>query len=252
MNGLYMTDKGRVRPYNEDSGSFIPHRDMDAHSLAAVADGMGGHRAGDVASAMSIRIMEYEWEETHEMNNAEWQSWLEKAMLQANMQVYEYGLKHNEYEGMGTTLTATVCMKDHLIIGNIGDSRAYHYCSKTNELQQITHDHSVAAELYRAGQISLEEAENHPRKHMLTKAVGTNPVVSADMYTADWQRGDRLLLCSDGLSNKLSDDMIQSILKDNRKIQTAGQAMIDKANELGGEDNISLVLVEHDGGRGKK
>ena len=246
-----MTDKGRVRPYNEDSGSFTPHGALQHHALAAIADGMGGHRAGDVASAMSVRVMEYEWDETTDMTKKEWLSWLEMAMLYANQKVYEYAQQHKEYEGMGTTLTAAVCIKDELIVGNIGDSRAYYYNYDKNEIHQITMDNSVPAELYRAGQITLNEAENHPRKHMLTKAVGTNPGVSADIYQTDWQPGDRLLLCTDGLTNKLSDELIQTILKENDDLQKAGQLMIDKANELGGEDNISLVLVEHDGERGR-
>ncbi|AOM83237.1 Stp1/IreP family PP2C-type Ser/Thr phosphatase [Salisediminibacterium beveridgei] len=251
MNGLYMTDRGRVRPYNEDSGSFTPHGEMESHALAVVADGMGGHSAGDVASAMSVRVMEYEWDETSKMTQEEWLSWLEKAMLYANKKVYEYAQQHKEYEGMGTTLTATVCVNDHLIVGNIGDSRVYHYSYDKDEFHQVTMDNSVSAELYRAGQITLDEAENHPRKHMLTKAVGTNPGVSADIYQTTWESGDRLLLCTDGLTNKLSDEMLHTLLKDNEDLQTAGQLMIDKANELGGEDNISLVIAEHDGERGR-
>lgn len=245
MNGLFLTDKGKVRRYNEDAGTFCFHHELEETALAVVADGMGGHQAGDVASQMSVDLLSDYWSTTGEKDAADWCDWLTSSLVKVNSGVYTHGQSHPELQGMGTTIAAVICTASKLYIGHIGDSRVYHLNSSTGQLKQVTKDHSVAAELFRAGQISETEADHHPRKHMLTKAVGTNPAVSSDVFEISWQKGDKLLICTDGLSNKVSDESLGRMMIGHTLLASAGQAMIDEANHMGGEDNISLVLVEH-------
>ncbi|ADH99202.1 Stp1/IreP family PP2C-type Ser/Thr phosphatase [Salisediminibacterium selenitireducens] len=245
MNGLFLTDIGKVRRYNEDAGAFFFHDRVEDTALAIAADGMGGHQAGDVASRMSVDLLSEFWAEAGEEEAKDWGGWLEANLAKVNTGVYTHGQSHPELQGMGTTVAAVICTESKFFVGNIGDSRVYHLNSSTGEFKQVTKDHSVAAELFRAGQISETEADHHPRKHMLTKAVGTNPSVASDVFEFGWTKGDKLLICTDGLSNKVSDESLARIMIGHTLLASAGQAMIGEANHMGGEDNISLILVEH-------
>lgn len=243
MKWQFMTDQGRVRNHNEDAGGvFINHADQ---CLSVIADGMGGHQAGDVASQMATSIIEKEWLEMNEMNKPEEaEQWLKTIIDQVNHQIYEKSISQKECQGMGTTIVMTICTQDFITVAHIGDSRCY----MVNEegFNQITEDHSLVNELVRSGQISLEDAEHHPRKNVLLKALGTEDAVYPDIRTISWEKDNMILLCSDGLSNKVADNEFQSYMENDESLEDTAKGLIALANERGGEDNISLVIVQHE------
>ncbi|WP_090742708.1 Stp1/IreP family PP2C-type Ser/Thr phosphatase [Mesobacillus persicus] len=240
MNAVFMTDKGKVRIHNEDNGGIFINQ--DGQHLAIVADGMGGHRAGDVASEMTINSLKDEWEKTEKIETAEAaKEWLTTKILHVNKLVFEHSKQNTDCEGMGTTVVAAICTDLFATVANIGDSRGY----ILNEVgfQQLTEDHSLVNELVRSGQISKEDAEHHPRKNVLTRALGTEETVAMDTKTIMFEEGDFLLLCSDGLSNKVTEDELKSALTHNESLEDKATGLITLANENGGEDNITLVIV---------
>ncbi len=242
VKSVFFTDKGKVRQHNEDSvGVFVnSHGDY----LAVVADGMGGHRAGDVASEMTIDILKEQWNTAGKMETAEQaEQWLKRHITDVNEQVFSYSKEHQECEGMGTTIVGAICTDLFITIANIGDSRGY--ILNESGLQQLTEDHSLVNELVRSGQISKEDAEHHPRKNVLLRALGTESDVSMDVKTIVFEEQDTLFLCSDGLSNKISDKELLDIVSSELPLDERGQKLIDLANEYGGEDNITLVIVEY-------
>jgi PPM family protein phosphatase len=242
VKSVFFTDKGKVRQHNEDSvGVFVnSHGDY----LAVVADGMGGHRAGDVASEMTIDILKEQWNTAGKMETAEQaEQWLKRHITGVNEKVFSYSREHQECEGMGTTIVGAVCTDLFITIANIGDSRGYIF--NESGLQQLTEDHSLVNELVRSGQISKEDAEHHPRKNVLLRALGTESDVSMDIKTIVFEEQDILFLCSDGLSNKVSDKELLDIVSSELPLDERGQKLIDLANEHGGEDNITLVIVEY-------
>ncbi len=241
MKAIFLTDRGKVRQHNEDNGGVFLNR--SGQQLAMVADGMGGHRAGDVASEITMMKLKEKWEETDEIMTAEQaENWFRDHINQVNMIVFQHAQDHVECEGMGTTIVAVVITETFSTIAHIGDSRCY----ILNEagFSQITEDHSLVNELVRTGQISKEDAENHPRKNVLTRALGTEVFVDMDVKTIVIEEDDMLLLCSDGLSNKVNEVEIASTLKSEKSIKEKAATLVDLANEYGGEDNISLVIVE--------
>ncbi|MFK2824949.1 Stp1/IreP family PP2C-type Ser/Thr phosphatase [Bacillus sp. B190/17] len=245
MISVFRTDKGRVRPYNEDHGGVFANAAGDR--LAIVADGMGGHNAGDVASQMAIEAMKSQWMQIDRIQTAsQAEQWLKTAISESNGKVLEHSQNFSECSGMGTTLVAAVCTAGFCTIANIGDSRGYLF--NESGLAQITEDHSLVNELVKSGEITKEEAEHHPRKNVLTRALGTEPNVAADYYTVMFEQGDSLLLCSDGLSNKLAQQEMQQILEATISIEEKAESFIQMANENGGEDNITLVILEHSAG----
>lgn len=243
MKGKFLTDCGQLRNHNEDSGGV--YSNQSGQLLAIIADGMGGHQAGDVASEMVSAIMKEKWQEMKEIETpGETEEWLAQAVADMNSRVYQHSIKNEAYKGMGTTIVIAVCTGEFLTVAHIGDSRCY----LSNELgfKQITDDHSLVNELVRSGQISKDDAEIHPRKNVLIKALGTEEYVEADIQSLMWENGDRILLCSDGLTNKLSDDEMAAYIQSDEIMDVVGQKMIQLANDRGGEDNISLVIVHHD------
>lgn len=245
MDSVFRTDKGRIRPHNEDNGGVFLNTAGDR--LAIVADGMGGHNAGDIASRLAIETMKSLWAEIKEIQTAsQAESWLETAILQSNEKVLEHSKDFPECSGMGTTLVAAICTASFCTIANIGDSRGY--LLSESGLAQVTEDHSLVNELVKSGEITKEDAENHPRKNVLTRALGTERGIIADYYTIMFEQGDSLLLCSDGLSNKLAQQEMQRILEAELSIEEKAESLIRIANENGGEDNITLVILEHSAG----
>lgn len=239
LDYVFQSDVGQVRSHNEDSGGTYA---TDAGLLAYVADGMGGHRAGDVASAMTSRLLKEAWHEIESPLSAkEAESWLREQFKGINTSVHEHANQHEECQGMGTTLVAVICTEEYVAIGHIGDSRAY---LRTEEgFTQKTADHSLVEELRRTGQISEEEAENHPRKNVLLRALGTEPSIKMDVTTLPIDGASDVLLCSDGLSDKLTLSEMQEILLTNDTAESVAHSLIQLANERGGEDNISIALV---------
>ncbi|MBM7586785.1 protein phosphatase [Bacillus pakistanensis] len=242
MKSIFNTDKGKIRQHNEDNGGIFLNQHGDY--LAVVADGMGGHRAGDVASEMTVNFFKSEWELSDKIASPDGaQQWLNTKINEINQKVFDHSKEHEECEGMGTTLVAAVCTNIFVTIANIGDSRGY--ILNESGLGQLTEDHSLVNELVRSGQISREDAEHHPRKNVLIRALGTEEKIIMDLKTITFEEGDYLFLCSDGLSNKVSENEMLTILRENESLETKGEKLIALANDHGGEDNITLVIVEY-------
>jgi PPM family protein phosphatase len=241
MKAVFMTDQGRVRLHNEDAGGIFVNQ--DGHRLAIVADGMGGHRAGDVASEMTISQLKHEWEAANGIITAdEAETWLKEHIKSVNSMLLDHAINHSECDGMGTTIVAAISTNRFVTIANIGDSRCY--LLNESGFKQVTEDHSLVNELVRSGQISKEDAEHHPRKNVLLRALGTEKTVEMDIKTIIFEEGDILLLCSDGLSNKVSEQEMIGILQSEESLERKAGTFISRANENGGEDNITLVIVE--------
>jgi PPM family protein phosphatase len=241
LKAVYKTDVGRIRKNNEDSVGIFLNR--DGQRLAIVADGMGGHRAGDVASNMTIASLKEMWEETDGIQTADQaEEWLKSRIIQVNRVLYEHANNHEECDGMGTTIEAVITTHLFATIAHVGDSRCY--ILNESGFQQLTEDHTLVNELVRTGQISKEDAEHHPRKNVIMRALGTEQNVSIDIKTITFEEGDNLLLCSDGLSNKVREEEMAEILKNEMNLEEKATMLISIANERGGEDNISVAIVE--------
>ncbi|QED50073.1 Stp1/IreP family PP2C-type Ser/Thr phosphatase [Cytobacillus dafuensis] len=242
MKAVFKTDRGRIRQHNEDNGGIFLNR--SGQRLAIVADGMGGHRAGDVASEMALSNLQKLWIETEEIKTAdEAEEWLKINVEKGNTALYEHAKSTTECEGMGTTLVAAICTNHFVSIANIGDSRCY--ILNENGFQQLTEDHSLVNELIRSGQISKEDAEHHPMKNVVLRALGTEMTVNMDVKTIIFEDEDLLLLCSDGLSNKVQEIEMIEILKSNQSLEEKASTLIELANNNGGEDNITIIIVEY-------
>jgi len=243
VEGIFLTDRGQIRSHNEDSGGIFYNQKGEL--LAIIADGMGGHQAGDVASGMATSLLRGRWEELVNSGGPQQvESWLANAIVEVNREIFNYGKGKEECHGMGTTIVVAICLKDFATIAHIGDSRCYLF--NENGFRQVTEDHSLVNELVRVGQITKNDAEHHPRKNVLLKALGTEEHVKPDIKTIEWEAGNALLLCSDGLSNKLSEEELKAMLEKEPNLGSGGQALVNLANERGGEDNISLAMIRYE------
>lgn len=196
MNAVFKTDRGKVRQHNEDNGGVFIN--PEGVRFAIVADGMGGHRAGDVASLMAVEHLSNHWMESKSINTAQdAEIWLSENIGKVNRILFEHARENTECQGMGTTIVAAICTDKFATIANIGDSRCY--LNNESGFKQVTEDHSLVNELVRSGQITKEDAEHHPRKNVLLRALGTEPAVELDVMTIIFEEGDILILCSDGL-----------------------------------------------------
>jgi serine/threonine protein phosphatase PrpC len=224
-----LSDRGRVRSGNEDR--FIERR-----PLFAIADGMGGARAGEVASRTAADVLRNGLPEGP--GSAEER--LAAMVREANRRVHALAQDDAERAGMGTTLTVAYLGEDDLAIAHVGDSRMY--CLRDGLLEQRTHDHSLVGEMVRRGQLSPEEAEDHPQRSIITRAIGPEEEVAVDHETWAAREGDLYLLCSDGLTDMIPDGQVEAILAVDRPLADTARALIDAANEAGGRDNITVVL----------
>lgn len=241
MKTIFMTDRGKKRQHNEDSVGIFTNKSGDI--LVVVADGMGGHRAGDVASMMTVDHLKAFWEDTTTVSSPDdAEKWMIEHIKKINTLIFEHGSKHADCQGMGTTVEASICTNHFTTIGHIGDSRSY--VLNSNGFNQITEDHSLVNELVRSGQISKEDAEHHPRKNVLMRALGTEETIEVDTKTIILEESDMLLLCSDGLSNKILEEEMDTILKEEVTLNEKATKLITLANDRGGEDNITLAIVE--------
>jgi PPM family protein phosphatase len=222
------TDVGRQRSANEDTFLVEP-------PFFAVADGMGGAKAGEVASAMAAHAFEGERDSDEA---AETQ--LVRILREANRRIYDLAVSDESHRGMGTTLTAAKVVDDEVSLGHVGDSRAYRM--RDGQLEQLTKDHSLVAELERSGQITAEAAEHHPQRSIITRALGPEPDVEVDTYTLTGRADDLFLLCSDGLTSMISDGEVSSILRSADSLEAAAEELVRAANQSGGKDNITVVL----------
>lgn len=244
MKFYAITDIGRKRELNEDY-IYTSGQPIGAlPNLFIVADGRGGHKAGDYASMHTVdRFVEVirELGEEHGVQDA-----INEAVTAANAYIYQRSRENSNLSGMGTTLVLASCIGNEAIVANIGDSRLY---LVNDAMTQITRDHSLVEEMVTLGGIDREMARNHPDKNIITRAVGVKEKVAADFFEVDLTKGDRLLLCSDGLTNMLRDEEIYQIIQNNKELEQAAKALVDAANENGGRDNIAVVLVEPFGGQ---
>ena len=226
-----ITDPGRRRRRNEDSYVCEP-------PLFAIADGMGGAQAGEVASRLAAAVLQ-------EANGAELsEARIAELIQEANRRVFQRSNEDAATSGMGTTMTVALVDDpgESIVVGHVGDSRAYRV--RDGELEQLTEDHSLVGELLRSGRLSAEEAEIHPQRSVITRAIGTEPDVDVDTFTIPALPGDLFLLCSDGLTDMISDREILALLDGEGDLDTAARALVDAANTAGGEDNITVVLFQ--------
>ncbi|WP_088809507.1 MULTISPECIES: Stp1/IreP family PP2C-type Ser/Thr phosphatase [Listeria] len=243
MQVEFRTDRGRIRHHNEDNGGVFENK--TGNPIVIVADGMGGHRAGDVASEMAVKLLSEAWQETEEFLHAnDVEDWFRIVIQKINRVITAEAEKEPELKGMGTTLVAAIFTRSQAIIANVGDSRGY--LLQGEKFVQITEDHSLVNELLRKGEISKEDAENHPRKNILLRALGVEGFVDTDTFITPFQTEDILLLCSDGLSNMISEAEMRQVLTSKRTLAEKADSLITKANANGGEDNITVLLLKRD------
>ena len=223
------TDPGRKRRRNEDTFVLEP-------PLFAVADGMGGAQAGEVASRLAAAA----FREFHEADELAPDERVRALVQEANRRIFDRARSDAEASGMGTTVTAAILEGGQVTIGHVGDSRAYRL--HDGQLEQLTEDHSLVADLMRSGRLTPEEAEAHPQRSVITRALGTDPEVDVDTMAVETSPGDVFLLCSDGLTTMVSDEDILELLARSGSLDAAAKALVKAANRGGGEDNITVVL----------
>ncbi len=224
-----VSDAGRKRRRNEDSFVIDP-------PLFVVADGMGGAQAGEVASRLAAAV----FREFHEADELEGAERVEATVQEANRRIYERAREDSNASGMGTTVTAALVGDETIAIGHVGDSRAYRV--RGDALEQLTEDHSLVADLVRGGRLTAEEAEGHPQRSVITRALGTDLDVDVDTFVVAPEDGDIFLLCSDGLTTMVPGPDILRIVRESDGLQPAAKALVKAANRSGGEDNITVVL----------
>ena len=242
---IVLSDLGNIRTNNEDMGMFFKVADenviREKGYLLIVADGMGGHQAGEVASKMATDIISREY--FNQTGNGSVEKKLSKVFALANKTIFEKSSSQKAYNGMGTTCTALVVIDQTVYFAHVGDSRAY--VQKGNSIKQITEDHTYVQELVNSGDITAAEAATHPKRNILTNAMGTKADLRIDTgkCTFNFENNDRLLLCSDGLYDYLNDNELNEILQNN-VLKNAAEYMVQEAKARGGHDNITVVLAE--------
>ena len=236
-----LSDVGRARPHNEDYVQYYippePQQLAQKGSIYLVADGMGGHQAGEVASQAAVEqaIGHYYGDLTHDVATS-----LVRAFHAANLQIHAQAQEDTSRSGMGTTLVAAVILGRRVYVASVGDSRAYLINQRV--INQITEDHSWVEEQVRAGLLTPEQARRHPQRNLVTRALGSKPVIEVDLFEGEIGAGDTLLLCSDGLTGRVQDQEIATIVRGNSP-QEAARRLVALANERGGNDNITVLIV---------
>ena len=243
MRAVGKTHIGMLRNINQDSYACI---NSGHFVIMAIADGMGGHNAGEVASSIAAEHIENYFKNSESDNYFEKSGEIESLVHKINHVIHEQSLSSDECAGMGTTLTLCISDGNFANIYHIGDSRAY---LLNDRIVQVTKDHSLVQFLIDQGQLTKQEAEHHPRKNVITRALGTDDEIEVDCFTIVLQPGDRLLLCSDGLTNMVGNEEILSIVNNNNiDLSEAVDMLVSIANEHGGSDNITVILAEREGG----
>ncbi|HOO67911.1 MAG TPA: Stp1/IreP family PP2C-type Ser/Thr phosphatase [Bacilli bacterium] len=244
MKTCYLTDTGKVREHNEDN-LIILNNDNNEY-LLAVADGMGGHKAGEVASSIAIECLKEEFNKINTIGNKNSAiKWLREKVTEINNRIFEYTGLHEESMGMGTTLVMALLTNDYLLFGNIGDSSGFVF--KDKRLFKVTKDHTLVNLLISTGELTNKEAETHPKKNILMKALGAVNPAEIDVFDVEKDISG-ILLCSDGLTNMLSQEQIETVLNSNIKIEEKVARLITKSNNRGGSDNISIAYLEQESG----
>lgn len=245
MKSFYLTDTGKVRSHNEDSVTIL--KNASNEYLLVVADGMGGHRAGEVASSMVVTHLGKRFSSLSSVGSkVDAINWLKDNVDEMNKNIIDYTKEHVESTGMGTTLVLALLTKEFLIFGNIGDSSGF--AIKDGKLHKVTKDHTLASLLVDAGDLTEEEAKFYPKKNVLTKALGGQEKVEIDLVDVD-MGAEGIFLCSDGLTNMLTPEQIEKVLDDNElEIEEKVVKLIRKCNARGGTDNISIAYLVRESG----
>ena len=238
MKTFSKTDIGMVREVNQD---YVFVSDLPVGKLPnlfVVADGMGGHKAGEFASRFTVEVVKEALAESSEETP---EAMIIQAITSANRKLLETAKQDSRMEGMGTTLVVATVIERTLYLANVGDSRLY---LLNDEIKQVTKDHSLVQEMVRLGGIKQEEAKNHPDKNIITRAIGAKEDVEVDFYEYRLKQGDMILMCTDGLSNMVEDGEMLHIVKGSRDVVEAVEGLIERANQNGGKDNIGIVIVD--------
>lgn len=246
MEYCYITDPGKVRERNEDSVTIC--EDGAGEVLLIVADGMGGHKNGEIASSIALNLISERFKSISSVGNKEDAiNWIQNTVSEANVAIFKYVSTHPESQGMGTTIVLSILTPSFLLIGNIGDSSGYVY--KNNKIHKITVDHTLVNLLVKSGELTPEEAKNHPKKNVLMKALGSSTNVEMDIFNVELNV-DGIFLCSDGLTNMLDDNQIARVLNEDIPLKERLEKLVFKANNRGGNDNITMAClikeVHHD------
>ena len=239
MEYSYLTDPGKVRDHNEDSVTIVKNKNGEI--LMAVADGMGGHKGGEIASSIAITNIGARFMNTSSVGNKEDAiAFIKEIVSEANMNLYRYTQENPESLGMGTTIVLALLTNEFLLFGNIGDSSGF--VIKEGKLYKITQDHTLVNLLVKSGELTEEEGRNHPRKNVLMRALGANITVEMDIFDVETDI-DGIFLCSDGLTNMLEKEQIENVLNSRLTIDEKLQKLILKSNNRGGTDNISVAYL---------
>ena len=240
MEVYFQSDIGKRRKSNQDyTATFTNQKNQ---LLALLADGMGGHQAGDIASRQAVEEIGIAWEATMIDDSEKAVQWFLQHIQQTNQRIFEKGQSQPTLSGMGTTLEVVTLLDNHLALAHVGDSRIYLF--REQRLIALTEDHSLVNALLKSGEITQEMAENHPRKNIITRSLGMPGSLEVDVAIHRIEDHDQLLLCSDGLTNMVSEPKITQILLEAASLQDASQRLIEEANAKGGLDNITVLLSD--------
>ena len=240
MEFYFQSDQGKRRRSNQDYANVFTNQ--AGKELALLADGMGGHQAGDIASQLTVEEIGNDWKLGEITSSEEAVKWLIQKIQHENKHIYEKGQADEALGGMGTTLEAVAILEGKLTLAHVGDSRIY--VLREDRLLLLTEDHSLVHELVKSDEITEEMAAVHPRKNIITRSVGMPGTLEVDVAIHNICQTDRILMCSDGLTNMVSVEEITKILTQNASLEVASQALIDAANNQGGTDNITVLLID--------
>ncbi len=239
METFYLTDAGKVREHNEDSVIIVKNKSDEY--LMTVSDGMGGHSNGEVASSLAIMHLAKDFKNRKSIGTkAEAVNWLKANVDEINYEICKYIENNAVSKGMGATLVVAILTKDYLLFGNIGDSAGF--VLKSNKLHKVTHDHTLVNLLVSTGELTEEQAKEHPRKNVLMKALGASNPIEMDIFDVDIDV-EAILLCSDGLTSMVSEEQIERVLNSDIDIEEKVIRLIKKSNNRGGTDNISIAYL---------
>ena len=239
MKAFSITDIGKKRKINQDYVFYKSDTIGNLPNLFIVADGMGEHKAGDYASKFCVEFFTKQITESSQTSPI---VMIEEAIKNTNDELYKKSKEQKELEGMGTTFVVATISNSEMYVANIGDSRLY-VISK--EIRQITEDHSLVQAMVKTGELNKDEAKEHPNKNIITRALGVNETVEPDVFEVELEEGDIVLMCSDGLTNMLEDNTIEKVVRENADdLQTASETLVKLANQNGGKDNITVIIVK--------
>lgn len=240
MKFAIKSDVGQRRKVNEDAAGYFESKNHIP--LMMVCDGIGGHNAGEIASAMALMSIGQAWEKTEFNDIEEVYQWLIQKITEANEAIFARSAQYEDLYGMGTTVVVASIIGNQLMIANVGDSRAY--VLRNFQLKQLTEDQSLVNALLKSGEITPEEAENHPNKNIVTQSLGVTSSVEIDFVRMTIKNGDTLILCSDGLSDMLSLEEIRNVMNHYSDIEQQVEKAVQEANEAGGRDNITVAIAK--------